>query len=200
MNLLPLLLLFLVTPRWLAASPTNTSYRTQLERDLDGDRIPDTVSIRECGFAYKISIRFSSGRPKLHLTLYHAQDEVGLNFQTSDLDNDRDEDLIVTSATSVRPIAVWLNYGKAKFVPASPWKYGGPGKQSGPTLHRRTAYQPELPANSSGNLLPEATGVDEHVGPGMVPQQVTASERDQVPSVLILQQVPARGPPLQIAR
>jgi hypothetical protein len=37
----------------------------------------------------------------LHLSIYQGEDEAGLGFQTRDIDEDRDEDLVITSATSV---------------------------------------------------------------------------------------------------
>src|SRR5437762_12603739 len=91
------------------------SYRTQLGQDLDGDHIPETATIRQCGYIYQVSIHFTTGRPKLRLTTYITEGMAGLSFQTTDVNNDSKGDLVIMSATSIRPVAVWLNQGKANF-------------------------------------------------------------------------------------
>lgn len=188
--------LFLVVPAWATAAPAGAPYRTQLGRDLDGDHIPETATIRQHGFVYKVNIHFSSGRPRLRLTVYYAEDAAGLSFQTSDLDNDRDEDLVITSATSLRPLAVWLNRGKAKFQKVSSWEYGGPVKHNGPDLRRSNAYRPEAPVSSSNDPLPDETTVAEVFVPGLDLEKLSSFQPEQLPSKPTLRQLPARGPPL----
>src|SRR5262245_31336456 len=83
-------------PAFATGSPRLT-YRTPLGRDLDGDGIAETATIRQSGSAYKITIQFTSGR-RLNLTVYQPHGETGLMLQTSDVNNDRKADLIITSA------------------------------------------------------------------------------------------------------
>ena len=90
-------------------------YHTRLEHDLDGDHIPETVTIRQRGYIYQVNIHFTTGRPKLHLTTYVTEGLAALSLQTRDINNDSKDDLVLTSATSIRPIAIWLNQGKSKF-------------------------------------------------------------------------------------
>src|SRR5215510_13704235 len=131
------------------------SYLTRLDHDLDGDHIPETATIRQRGHLYEINIHFSTGRPKLHLTAYVAEAGAVLSFQTADVNNDRKNDLVITSATSVRPLAIWLNQGKSKFQKISSWSYlvGG---YTGPEYRRKTC-QPDPVGAVAFDPLPQAT-------------------------------------------
>jgi hypothetical protein len=198
-GLITALLLVLLTPNWVDASPDQVSHRTQLRRDLDGDRIPETVTIRQSGLIYRISIHFTSGRPKLHLTVYQSENEAGLTIQTSDVDNDRDLDVVVTSATSIRPVAVWLNRGKAKFQKASTWAYGGLGRYTGPTLHRRAVYQPDPALGSTTEPLAYTVKATQCLEIRLDVEDLGLWDSEQVPADSVPLEVPTRGPPLHIS-
>src|SRR5438876_4612052 len=99
-------------PNWVAASPAGISYRISLGHDLDGDHIPETATIRQCGHIFQVNIHFTTGRPKLRLTTYLSEGVAGLTFEATDVNNDNKDDLVLVSATSFTPIAVWLNQGK----------------------------------------------------------------------------------------
>ena len=182
-------------PNWVAASPAGISYRISLGHDLDGDHIPETATIRQCGGVYKVSIHFTSGRPRLHLMVYQQEDETGLTFETKDLDDDHNEDLVITSATSVRPVAVWLNSGKAKFKRVSSWAYGGPHKFRGPALNRRAACTPESDINNSADPLAHGEKIAQQFDIGLNIELLRVWNREQLRCDSFLQQVPARGPP-----
>jgi hypothetical protein len=194
-SLFAALLLFLL-PNGAGASPAGISYRTSLGHDLDGDQIPETATIRRSRDLYKVSIHFTSGRPRLHLSIYQGENEAGLGFQTRDIDDDRDEDLVITSATSVRPIAVWLNSGKGKFKRVSSWAYGGLHKFRGPALKARAAYTPESDVIISTEPLAHAEKIAQHFDVGLNIELLRVWNWEQLPSDSCLQQVPARGPPL----
>src|SRR2546430_16454693 len=102
---------------------THFLYRAQLGEDLDGDHIPETATIRQYGYHYQVSIHFTTGRPKLRLTTYVSEGVAGLSFQTSDVNNDSRRDILIISATSLRPVGIWLNQGKAKFQKVNSWVY-----------------------------------------------------------------------------
>ena len=198
-GLMTALLFVLLTPRWADASGAQVSHRTQLGRDLDGDRIPETVTIRQSGLVYRISIHFTSGRPKLRLTVYQAENEAGLTIQTSDVDNDRDLDLVVTSATSIRPVAVWLNRGKAKFQKASTWAYGGLGRYTGPTFRRRAVYQPDPVLGSTTEPLTYTVKAAQYLEIRLDVQDLGLWDSEQAPADSVPLEVPTRGPPLHIS-
>src|SRR6185369_15205189 len=80
----------------------------------------------------------------------------GLSFQTTDIDNDNRGDLVITSATSTRPVAVWLNQGRAKFKKVAATYYSGVGRSSGTTLRHRSATQPEPDGTLFLDPLPQA--------------------------------------------
>ena len=189
----------LATATWLSASHRTTrtgdfSYQTRLKHDLDGDHIPETATIQERGQVYQVSIHFTTGRPKLHLTTYVRADIAGLSLQTIDVNNDsQGEFLVVISATSVRPVAVWANQGK-NFTKVSSWSYGAVGRYRGPAIqHQRTeapdpigaAPNPPLQATPAGRLFTSAEDSADliHFQP------------EPVPFDSIFWQDPSRGPP-----
>jgi hypothetical protein len=179
-----------------AHSGRQIAYRTQLGHDLDGDRIPETATIRHCGSLYQISIHFTTGRPKLRLTTYVTEGEAGLSFQTTDVNRDSKDDIVITSATSVRPIAIWLNQGKAKFQRISSWAYGV-GRHTGPEYSHVPTHQPEPVGNISVDPLPQATLAVAYVSCGSHLVALLRSEADKLPVACISRQIPPRGPPVR---
>ena len=53
--------------------------------------------------------------PKLRLKTYITNDIAGLTLEVADIDHDTRADLVINSATSPLPVAIWLNRGAAKF-------------------------------------------------------------------------------------
>jgi hypothetical protein len=193
-------LFILLSPNWAEAAPKGVSYRATVGHDLDGDYIPETATVHQNRSVYQVSIHFTSGRPRLKLTVYRAEGEAGLSFEASDIDNDHKADLVITSATSLRPVAVWLNRGKAKFQKVRSWPYGRLGNYTGPSLnHHRAEYQPCPAVSNSSDLLvhPAKIGHCSHVEPDA--RHAGHSDPERRPSDLILQQISPRGPPLHIA-
>ena len=195
----PVLFVFLFCACWASASHhysgQRISYRTQLGHDLDGDHIPETATIRQGGYIYQVSIHFTTGRPRLRLTTYVAEGAAGLSLHTTDVNNDSRGDLVIMSATSIRPIAVWLNQGKANFQRVSSWLYGEAGKYRGPAFRRRGASEPEPLGNIFIDPLPHATLAIQYFGPETAPADLITSRPDLLPFDSILWQVSPRGPP-----
>ena len=173
------------------------SYRTELAQDLDGDHKPETATIRQCGYLYQVNIHFTTGRPKLRLTTYVTEGVAGLSFQTSDINNDNKGDLVIISATSIRPVAVWLNQGRAKFQKVTPWYYGEVGKYTGPTLRHRSVAQPEPVGNIFVDPLPQATPPVESISLAHDAIALLSSQSDLHPFDSMLRQTPPRGPPAE---
>ncbi|HYR90776.1 MAG TPA: VCBS repeat-containing protein [Terriglobia bacterium] len=190
----------LFTPKWAEAASKGISYRATVGRDLDGDHIPETATVHQNRSVYQVNIHFTSGRPRLKLTVYRPEGEAGLSFEASDIDNDHNTDLVITSATSLQPLAVWLNRGKAKFQKVRSWPFGRFGNYNGPSLnHHRITNQPCPAVSSSTDLFAHPVNIDHLSNIGPDAQHAAYSDPEQRPSDFILQQVFPRGPPLHIA-
>ena len=194
---IPLVFLLNVVPSFASpkVSPKHLSYRTELGNDLDGDQIPETATIRQCGHLYRVSIHFTSGRKRVDFTTYVADGTAGLTFNTTDVNDDSKSDLVISSATSVRPVAVWLNQGKARFQKVSSWVYGGVGGYTGPTLRHRATNGPEPVGNILIEPLPQAATSTQHFGLETDTARLISSTTEQFPFNATLSQVPPRGPP-----
>src|SRR5215475_12744280 len=118
------------------------SYKGSLGLDLDDDHVPETVTVKQQGSFYHVSIHFSTGRPKLRLKTYVGDDEAGLSLEVADVNNDSLADLVVTSATSVWPIATWLNHGLENFLRVTSSTYSLTSRYSGPRLNRLENEEP----------------------------------------------------------
>ena len=90
----------------------------RLAGDFDGDHQIDRVKGRIHGSSYSIEVRLSTKQPRIRLTV-PVRNEVGLELMAVDVNRDRRADLIVMSASSLAPIAVWLNKGNGAFERSS---------------------------------------------------------------------------------
>jgi hypothetical protein len=171
------------------------AYRTKLSQDLDGDHQPDTVTVRQSGPLYQVSVHFSTGRPKLHLSTYVREGLAGLTFQTTDVNDDSRGDIVVTSATSYRPIAIWLNLGPAKFKKVHSAFFGALGRYTGPAYRTHTKTEPEPAGNVTNDPLPQATPAPRYLTIHTEPVGVIASRQNLRPFDSLLAQEPSRGPP-----
>jgi len=92
-----------------------------IHADFDGDQKPDIVLGSTVGGSYVLQIRFSTDTPVASLRL--SSGVSGIRILSQDVNQDNDEDLIVTSCTSPIPVAVFLGDGKGHFQPGNPWNY-----------------------------------------------------------------------------
>lgn len=171
------------------------SYRADLGQDLDGDKKPETATIHQGEYVYQVNIHFTTGRPKLRLTTHVTQGLAGLSFQSTDINNDSKGDLVIISATSIRPVAVWVNEGRARFQKLAVLYYGGVGRYSGPSLNHRSADQPEPIGNDFVDPLPQVTPAFEYFSVTDNSAALHPLESDQHPFDTMLRQIPPRGPP-----
>ena len=172
------------------------SYRTKLARDLDGDHIPETATIRQRGSFYQVSIHFTTGRPKLRLKTYVTNDIAGLTLEIADIDHDTRADLVINSATSLLPVAIWLNRGAANFQQVSSSLYGRFRGHDGPRWKHRETGQPEQVGNLLSDPRPQAEPSD-CFHPGADLQNVLFSKADPPSFDFRVPQAAPRGPPAE---
>jgi hypothetical protein len=171
------------------------SYKTKLSRDLDGDHIPETATIRQHGSFYQVSIHFTTGRPKLRLRTYVTDDLAGLTVEIADVDHDTRADLVINSATSVWPVAIWLNHGK-DFQRVSKLSYEHFNNHSGPGLDQKKRSQHNPVGNLFSDPLPQAETGDSF-NPGINLKNTLSSKADPLPFEFTLTQAAPRGPPTE---
>ena len=169
------------------------SYKGSLGLDLDDDHVTETVTVKQKGSFYQVSIHFSTGRPKLRLKTYVGDDEAGLSLEVTDVNNDSRADLVVTSATSVWPIATWLNHGLENFQRVNSRTHSPAGRNNGPRLNPRENAQPD-PGGSISTRLAEAE-VGNSSNPGTDTHDFLSSPTDQFPVESWLAELASRGPP-----
>lgn len=154
-----LLAVFFVSTIGFAAPKSAASgifYKTVLDRDLDGDHIRETATIRQHGSYYQVVIHFSTGRPKVRLKTYVSAGDAGLSVEFADLNHDAEADLVLTSATSLSPVAIWVNRGGANFQRVNSTQYSPFGRSTGPRLKRPAAVQAETAVTVLNDPLPQS--------------------------------------------
>jgi hypothetical protein len=170
------------------------SYKTKLALDLDGDHIPETATVRQHGSVYQVNIHFTTGRPKLRLRTYVRTDIAGLTFAIADINNDARGDIVISSATSIWPVAVWVNVGGANFQRVNSPLYGPVGRYNGPRLKHR-ADQQITPVGYVSSHHPQAE-VAESFSFFENLYNLAPSQSNQLLFEFTLAQIPPRGPPI----
>lgn len=145
-----LLVLSIAAPRAAFAQPTTQTAHVVLRAgtagapfdtasvitDFDADGAPDVAiadrTIRN-GSHYKIEVRLSSGSTQ---TVSFLSTKGALRISALDLDNDHDQDLIVTPVFSREVVGVWVNDGTGHFARGrdAPYRSPVPTLESTPTV------------------------------------------------------------------
>ncbi len=121
-----LFIIFLGAPPSLPADPPHRSGHARISTgyyaigDFDGDRLPDVAMVRAEGSSqhftsYSIRLKFS-GSPDSALDLIAPRG--GLEILARDVNGDAFTDLVITTATDSRLVAVLVNDGHGKFTVA----------------------------------------------------------------------------------
>ena len=87
----------------------------RVSADFDGDSKADTAIARFGGSNYGFELHLSTKRARIRLTV-PVRNELGFELIAFDVNQDKRTDLILTSGSSIRPIAVWLNMGNGSFA------------------------------------------------------------------------------------
>jgi hypothetical protein len=88
-------------------------HRSWLIADFDGDDIPDLAMGRDEHSCYQVEVHLSTERT--NASVHQGHIAAGVKLFVYDIDQDDDQDLVLTSLTSLSPAAVWLNDGKGHF-------------------------------------------------------------------------------------
>ena len=87
--------------------------------DFDGDHRSDLATGRREGQTYRVEIQFATGRNPASIVLPASNEETRL--VALDIDCDNDQDLVVISAATSPPVAVWLNRNGGHFEEGGRW-------------------------------------------------------------------------------
>ncbi len=162
--------------------------------DFDGDGTPDLAVGTFDGQNYNIEIRLSTHLASTFLA--SGQTGRGTFLLVRDIDADNDEDLVLINYTSLVPLAVWLNDGKANFRPGSRWSWLNlTTTDSAPSVDPGSfsASPVSLTTNYRLVLDPCVTGFR---APKLQPQSSVAYESWALRSLLFPSHPSLRGPPI----
>ncbi len=106
-------------PAFLSGSETRQYSTSISDTDFDGDSKPDLTIGSPDGPGYTVEIRLTSRQART--SLYFAGGGPGIRIFAYDVDRDNCQDLVVTNATSLLPLAVYLGDGKGNFQQGKPW-------------------------------------------------------------------------------
>jgi len=94
---------------------------SSIRSDFDGDGTADLAIGRFDGRRYHVEIQLSGAHSNTLLT--SDQLDPGTYLLARDVDLDNDQDIVLVNYTSLLPLAIWLNNGKATFEQADPWSW-----------------------------------------------------------------------------
>jgi VCBS repeat protein len=163
--------------------------------DFDADGAPDVAiadrTIRN-GSHYRIEVRLSGGSTQ---TVSFLSTKGALRIAAADLDNDHDQDLIVTPVLSGEIVGIWVNDGTGHFARGrdAPDRSSVPTLESIPTLSGSSLALLPIVAGRRphGADLIDSTPVDE------VANETSSLHRPHAPSPTegFLSSFSTRGPP-----
>jgi hypothetical protein len=161
--------------------------------DFDGDSKTDTAFAKRYGSSYRVEVHLSTKRGRIRLTV-PVRNEVGLELIAYDVNQDNRADLILTSHSPIKPIAVWLNKGNGHFEQSS--GLFGPffGADGGPRFVRgspRSDAQAFIPADE-----PAGDGVCETLAFDLETRLIRNTPDQTPPASSTGGSASPRGPPL----
>lgn len=91
------------------------SYQSIVNTDFDGDHQFDQASIKFAKNGYEIDVRLHAHPETRAKIFWPSSERVGLGLISCDVDQDGDQDLVLTSAQSLFPLAIWISDGAGHF-------------------------------------------------------------------------------------
>ena len=121
--------------------------------DLDGDNRTDVATSRLSGSTLNIKIRLSGADLRVWLRI-PVGTETGLQLTAYDVDYDGRVDLILNRASSISPVAVWLNKPNGRFEENTEWVVPPLEREAAEHLQRRSRRQPQREVVIFSDALP----------------------------------------------
>jgi hypothetical protein len=87
--------------------------------DMDGDNIPESATVNSEGKIHNITIHLSQTKKNILFTF--TSTELDFILYAYDVNHDKNQDIVIASAKSLNPIAVYLNNGQGEFEETSFW-------------------------------------------------------------------------------
>jgi len=166
---------------------------TSVLSDFDGDGTADLAVGRFDGHSYNIDIRLGAERSTF---LASGHVEPGFCLLARDVDLDNDQDLILVNYTSLLPLAIWLNDGKAKFQQSDRWSW----LNLITTDHTCSADPKSLSGSpislSENDRFPLNRPVTAFFAENLPPRNSITRQSQNLCSSVFLSQPSLRGPPL----
>ena len=99
----------------LAQSNTWLSYQSTVNAEFDGNHQLDQASIRFAKNGYEIDVTLRAHPETGAKIFWPSSERVGLGLISCDVDQDGDQDLVLTSPLSLFPLAIWISDGAGHF-------------------------------------------------------------------------------------
>ena len=91
------------------------SYQSAVMGDFDGDNQLDQANIKFSKNGYEINVTLRAHPGTGTRLFWPSSEPIGLGLITCDIDQDGDQDLFLTSPTSLFPLAIWISDGTGHF-------------------------------------------------------------------------------------
>ena len=166
---------------------------SRLSGDFDGDRKADSAKAGRIGASYCIEVRLSTKRPRVRLSI-PIRNEIGLELFAYDINQDSHADLVLTSVSSPKPIAVWLNKGNGSFERASGTFAPFVAPNGGPAFRRGTARNDAQAALPTDDPPPDA-GLTENIAFALESTLIGRHAEQSPLPISDIGAAPPRGPP-----
>jgi hypothetical protein len=96
-------------------SNPSLSYQSTVSEDFDGDHQLDQASMRFAENGYEIDVTLHAHPETGTKIFWPSSEHIGLGLISCDVDQDGDQDLVLTSPLTLFPLAIWIGDGAGHF-------------------------------------------------------------------------------------
>ncbi|MFN8006398.1 MAG: VCBS repeat-containing protein [Terriglobia bacterium] len=101
------------------SSDSSSPDQYTIATDLDHDEQPDQAGLRFSENGYEVSVILHAHPESNSRLFWPGSRRAAVGLVSCDVDEDGDQDLVLTSATSLFPLAIWIGDGAGHFVQAN---------------------------------------------------------------------------------